>query len=167
MPVKEIGWAWAWHWLSTLCIACWLTCQPLAQPTQTSSLPDDAQVGLKREYPLWTLSFSSRDTRFTILFDFRVGVRALLCLVRWCKAEREPTTGFAWSYWIQKYAVADVCCFQDANLDSGAGCVPATLNIFPFCITTRRTVGLYCAKGATVHKYISSPPLPSLKIAAK
>lgn len=79
----------------------------------------------------------------------------------------EPTTGFAQSYWVQKYAAADVCCFQDANLDSGAGRVPATHNVFPFCITTRRTAGLCCAKGATVHKYIGSPSPPPLKIAAK
>lgn len=74
----------------------------------------------------------------------------------------EHTASFAQSYWVQKYAAANVCCFQDANLDLRAGCIPAMHNIFPFCVTMGWTIQLYCVKCATAHCHVcvSCPTTP-------
>lgn len=76
----------------------------------------------------------------------------------------EHTASFAQSYWAQKYAAANVCCFQDANLDLRAGCIPAMHNIFPFYVMMGWTIRFCCVKCATARCYIcvSCPMTPCI-----
>lgn len=58
----------------------------------------------------------------------------------------EATASFAWSAQFQQHAVANICYFQDVNLKSEAGCIPAVHKIFPFLMTVWWAVGFFWGK---------------------
>lgn len=128
--------------------------QPSLHPSCTRRIRADVSItALTLSQTWWMMPFRSREGMHP-LPSCPVAGGPQSALFRGVSRAWEHSASLAQSYWVQKHAAANVCCFQDANLDLRAGCIPAMHNIFPFYVTTGWTLPFYSVKCATAHCYV-------------